>query len=144
MNRDAACAADPIQLKAVTVSPGRLTCDIVIPDERFRYTTSELAALVVESYPELPHHACVNGAGPSFGAVIENTSVPHLLEHVAITLQTRSAIEQGAEFVGTTEWACEAAGDARIVLSFADDLEALRAFIEATRFLNIAVLTCLA
>lgn len=133
---------DPVQLRAITVRRGRMACDLAIPDPRFRYTTPRLAAFAEGQFPDLPHHACVNGSGPSFGAVMESTSTAHLLEHLVISLQTRAATGSSAEFLGTTEWTDEAAGLARIEVSFRDDLEALRAFGEATRFLNIAVLTC--
>lgn len=134
---------DPIQVRAITVRTGRLVCDVAIPDERFRHTTPRLAAFVQREYPDLPHHACVNGEGDSFGVVIERTSTAHLLEHLAISMQTRAA-SSASPFVGTTEWTDESAGEARVEMSFRDDLEALRSFNEATRFLNIAVLTCLA
>lgn len=39
-------------------------------------------------------------------------------------------------FLGTTEWADRAAGQARVEVNFRDDLIALRAFSEATAFLN--------
>ena len=135
---------DPIQVRTITVRTGRLVCDIAIPDERFRRTTPRLAAFVTQGYPDLPHHACVNAEGTTFGTVIERTSTPHLLEHLAISGQTRAAVDATHPFVGTTEWTDEAAGEARVEISFRDDLEALRAFNEATQFLNIAVLTCLA
>ena len=135
-------ASDPVQVKAYTVKADRVVCDLVISEARFRYTTPKLAAFAEGQYPDLPHHACVNEAGPSFKAVMESTA--HLLEHLVISLQARSANDPAIEFVGTTEWVDEAAGEARVEVSFHDDLEALRAFNEATRFLNIAVLTCLA
>ena len=144
MSSQAPVSSDPIQLRAVTIKPGRLICSVIVPEERFRYTNPKIAAFSIASYPELPHHACVNEVGPSFSAVIERTSIPHLLEHVAISEQTRSAVARDAEFVGTTEWVDEESGEARIELSFLDDLEALRAFNKATRFLNNAVITCLA
>ena len=185
---------DPVQVRSITVRPGRLSCLVVVPDERHRFTTPKLAAFVQGCYPELVHHACVNGVGPTFGAVMEHTSTPHLLEHLAISLQARAAGAHGdgarigahgeaceavrsglgddvldtgphvevrgggqraaacggahsagphAAFVGTSEWTVPERGEARVELSFRDDLEALRAFSEATRFLNIAVLTCL-
>ena len=137
-------SAAPIQVRTITVQTGRLVCDIVIPDERFRRTTPGLAAFAAERFPDLPHHACVNAKGTAFGDVMEHTSTAHLLEHLAISLQTRAAAQAADSFVGTTEWTDEQAGEARVQLSFRDDLEALRAFNEATRFLNIAVLTCLA
>ena len=134
---------DPLTLRAITVKTGRMICDISIADERFRRTTPKLAAFVQGHYPDLPHHACVNHTGPTFAAVMENTSTAHLLEHLIISLQTRAVSNSAASFTGTTEWVDEAAGDARIEVSFIDDLQALRALSEATRFLNIAVITCL-
>ena len=133
-----------LKITSITVRTGRLVCEVAIPDERFRRTTPRLAAFVAGQYPDLPHHACVNEAGSSFGDVIEATSVPHLLEHLVISEQVRN--DQGAAtsttFVGTTEWVDEAAGIARVELGFRDDLDALRALNDATRFLNMALITC--
>ena len=136
-------STDPIQMMAITVKMGRMIVDVAVPERHFRYTTPRLAAFVEGSYPDLPHHACINDAGPSFGAVMESTSIAHMLEHLVISLQTRATTNADIEFVGTTEWLDETAGIARVEVSFRDDLQALRAFNEATRFLNIAVLTCL-
>lgn len=135
--------AKPIQTRLITVQTGRLVCDVVIPDARYRHTTPRLAAFAAERYPDLPHHACVNDAGSAFGDVMEHTSTPHLLEHLTISFQTREAKGAPDPFIGTTEWVDEESGEARVQVSFRDDLEALRAFDEAVEFLNIAVLTCL-
>lgn len=135
---------NPVQVRSLTVQVGRLICDVRIADARHRYTTPELVELAIEHYPDLPYHACVNAKGPSFGEVIDSTSTVHLLEHIAISEQVRATAFPSAEFIGTSEWVDEAAGLGRIEISFLDDLEALRAFAEATRFLNIAVLTCFA
>ena len=43
--------------------------------------------------------------------------------------------------MGTTEWTDEHAGRARIQISFADDLVALRAIRDAVDFLNEALLS---
>ena len=134
----------PIQVRAITVRTGRIVADIAIPDERFRATTPKLAAFAEGQFPDLPHHACVNDVGFAFGDVIEKTSVPHLLEHLVISMQVHEKAIGDATFIGTTEWTDEAAGEARVEFGFIDDLVALRAFNEATRFLNTAVLTCLA
>jgi hypothetical protein len=133
----------PIQVRSITVKTGRLVCDVAVSSSRYRYTTPGLAAFAEGQYPDLPHHACVNDKGPAFGDVMEATSTPHLIEHVAISLQTRAAVGSDASFTGTTEWIDEEAGEARIQLSFQDDLEALRAFNDATQFVNMAVLTCI-
>ena len=144
MEQEESKSSDPIEVRAYTVKTGRIVCDLAIANERFRYTSPKLAAFAAGQYPDLPHHACVNEVGQTFSAVMEATSTPHLLEHLVISLQTRSASDGNAGFVGSTEWTDETAGEARVEVSFHDDLEALRAFGEATRFLNIAVLTCLA
>ena len=133
----------PIEVRTITVRTGRIVADVVIADERFRETTPGLAAFVEESYPDLPHHACVNEVGFAFGDVIEHTTVPHLLEHLVISMQVRERAIGDATFIGTTEWTDEAAGAARVEFGFKDDLVALRAFNEAVKFLNVAVLTCL-
>lgn len=133
----------PVQVRMITVKTGRIVCDVAVPNKRYRYTTPGLAAFAEGQYPDLPHHACKNAVGPTFGYVMETTTTPHLLEHVAISLQTRAATGDDASFTGTTEWTDEEKGEARIQLSFHDDLEALRAFNEATRFVNMAVITCL-
>jgi len=136
----AAEAETPIVARTITVRTGRLVCEVAIADSRYRTTDGQLARVVAEAFPNITRHACVNGKGSTFGAVIACTSVPHLLEHVAIDLQTQAATDDAATFVGTTEWVDEAAGTACIQLSFADDLVALRAFRDALVFLNDAVL----
>lgn len=114
----------------------------------------------------LAYHTCVHGDdpaanpdNPTFGAVIENTSLPHVLEHLIIDEQVRNAETPrpnsapvtpsdpaalapspapftDATFVGTTEWLDEAAGLARVEVNFTDDLVALRALRSALAFLN--------
>ena len=84
----------------------------------------------------------MNGAGDTFGAVMEATSLPHLLEHLVIDLQTQAAPPDASPdtaYVGITRWTDENAGRAHIEVRFTDDLVALRAFRDAARFLNEAV-----
>ena len=134
----------PIQVKTITVRTGRIVCDIEVPDPTYRMTSPKLAAFVTNQYPDLPLHSCVNETGAAFGSVIEHTSVPHMLEHLVIDIQTHeTSTPMSATFVGTTEWVDEEAGKARVEVSFRDDLQALRAFNKALEFLNTAVLTCL-
>ena len=134
----------PIRVKTITVRTGRIVCDIEIEDPRYRATSPKLAAFVTNQYPDLPIHSCVNEVGTAFGSVIEHTSVPHMLEHLVIDIQTHeTGTPLATTFVGTTEWTDEEAGKARVEISFRDDLQALRAFNKALEFLNTAVLTCL-
>lgn len=124
------------------VGAGRIGCDVTLTAHAPRTTDPVLAARVRASFPDLPRHACVNGAGDTFGVVMEATSLPHLLEHLVIDLQTQAAPPDASPdtaYVGITRWTDENAGRAHIEVSFTDDLVALRAFRDATRFLNEAV-----
>ena len=111
---------------------------------------------VLAVVPTLAQHACVNERGTVFAAVMDCTPLPHLLEHLVVDLQVRA--ESGQWFtlpgaaaeappsmvgathdrpiVGTSEWLDEVAGIARIDVSFADDLVALRAVRDSVAFLN--------
>ena len=124
------------------VGAGRIGCDVALTAHAPRTTDPVLAARVRASFPNLPRHACVNGAGDTFGAVMEATSLPHLLEHLVIDLQTQAAPPDASPdtaYVGITRWTDENAGRAHIEVRFTDDLVALRAFRDAARFLNEAV-----
>ena len=133
----------PISVRTITVRTGRMVCEVEISDEQLRYSSPRLAAFITQQYSDLPHHACVNDRGFTFGDVIETTSVPHVLEHLVISLQVRETEVSDSLFIGTTEWLDEREGRARIEFGFKDDLVALRAFNEAVKFLNHAVITCL-
>lgn len=130
--------APAIMAKRVTVRSGRLLCDVEVSPQ-WHYSTPALARAVLQTYPELSRHACVNGVSDTFGAVIAETSLPHLLEHVAISLQVRATGRPDATYVGVTAWTDEARGRARIQLSFDDDLVALSAFKQAADFLNTTI-----
>lgn len=129
----------PLSIERLTVRADRLVCEVVVAPGAQRFTTPELVARVCAQHPNLPRHACVNEEGDTFGAVIKHTSLPHLLEHLVIDVQTQASSGEDAVFVGTTEWTDEFAGRARVEVSFTDDLVALRAFRDATAFLNAAV-----
>lgn len=133
----------PITVRCIHVKADRIAFEVELSDARYRYSSPGLARYVCDRFPELPRHACVNSAGSTFAAVMNSTSCAHLLEHVAISILVRNSKDENALFVGTTEWLDEASGLARIELSFRDDLESLRAFNEAVKFLNDAVLTCI-
>lgn len=131
----------PISVERMAVRVDRLVCDVVIDRGVSRLTTPELAACVRATFPDVPRHACVNERGDTFSCVMDSTSLPHLLEHLVIDLQTRGADAGDAVFVGTTTWTDECAGRARVEVSFTDDLVALRAFRDAVHFLNDIVVT---
>ena len=133
---------DALAIERLVVGAGRIGCDVALAAQAPRTTDPVLAARVCASFPNLPRHACVNGAGDTFGAVMEATSLPHLLEHLVIDLQTQAAPPDASPdtaYVGITRWTDENAGLAHIEVSLPDDLVALRAFRDAARFLNEAV-----
>ena len=134
-----ACDTAPLAIERLTVRADRLVCDVALASGAPHRTSPQLMERVCAAYPHVPRHACVNDEGDTFAAVMNGTSLPHLLEHLVIDLQTQAAARRDAVFVGTTEWTDECAGRARIEVSFIDDLVALRAFRDAIAFLNAAV-----
>lgn len=131
---------EPIAIEQIVVGAGRMLCDVALAPETPRATSPALIERVCAEFPHLARHSCVNERGPYFGAVMNDTPLPHLLEHIVIDLQTRRSDNAAQTFVGTTEWIDETAGKARVQVSFTDDLVALRAFRDAVRFLNDCVL----
>lgn len=118
----------------------RIICDVLVDSRAPRLTTPLLAARVCATFPDLPLHACVNDEGDTFAAVMGHTSLPHMLEHLVVDLQSRAApADSETVFVGTTEWTDSFSGRARIEVNFTDDMVALRCFRDAVTFLNEAV-----
>lgn len=140
-NRDA--PEGYILVERITVLSGRLVCRVAIPDPRYRYSNHKLGATVRRAFPSIRAHSCVNGESDRFDPVLDTTSVPHVLEHIAIDIQIHET-KKAEQLVGATEWLDEDAGIAMIQLSFADDFEALGAFKQALAFLNKVAPVCLA
>ena len=110
-------------------------------DPAYRTTSPELIAQVLVQFPTIPFHTCRNEVGPTFSAVMENTSLPHLLEHLVIDIQTRAHAEREDEatdpvFTGTTQRSATMHDVAIVRVSFYDDLIALGAFKQALHFIN--------
>lgn len=129
--------AEALVVERVAVRPGRLSLLVRVSEGYPHYATPQLAAYVSEHYPALAYHTCVNEVGPTFGAVMPTTSLPHLLEHLIIDEQVNDPeTPSNAALLGTTEWRDERAGLARIEVNFSDDFVALRALRSALAFLN--------
>lgn len=133
---------DSIAIDHLSVLPDRIEAHVRIIDPLARMTTPALIEKVLEAYPLVPYHACKNDVGPTFAAVMERTSLPHLLEHLVIDIQTHEhAIRHEdpndqAVFTGTTHWSREDRDVAIVRVSFLDDLVALGAFKKALHFIN--------
>ena len=85
----------PLVIERLTVRADRVVCDVILAPGVPRRTTPELAARVRAAHPHVPRHACVNDEGDTFAAVMDHTSLPHLLEHLVIDFQTRAAVRRG-------------------------------------------------
>lgn len=109
---------------------------------RYLQTTPQLISAVLEYYPTLLHHACVNDEGDTFAAVADHTSLPHLLEHLVIAMQVEAEAKSTnvssspTTFVGTTEWTDLRTNRARVEVNYRDDLVALRSFSESSALIN--------
>lgn len=147
-----------VRIVRLEVMRGHLTCIIELAAGAPRMTSNALVERILRDFPNLPRHACVNEHGRTFGDVMARTPMPHLIEHMIIDLQVREmasaapaasasaapaksapAAPADVPLVGTSEWIDEAAGLARIDVSFADDQVALRALRDAVAALNDAL-----
>lgn len=114
------------------------------------YVTPQIAQDMLQRFPNLAQHVCVNDNGPTFGADIEGTWSPHLLEHLIIELQAteearRGFTHPGEGLTGHTSWLApledtrgEGVALMQVVVRFHDDLLALAACKQATSLLNAA------
>lgn len=132
---------EKIALERLSVLPDRIEAEVRVLDPAYRTTSPELIAQVLIQFPTIPFHTCRNEAGPTFSAVMENTSLPHLLEHLVIDIQTRAHAEREDEatdpvFTGTTQWSVTMRDVAIVRVSFYDDLIALGSFKQALHFIN--------
>ena len=100
-------------------------------------------ARVLERHPNLLRHTCINDEGDTFGAVADHTSIPHLIEHLAIDSQVNNGLherrESPATFVGSSRWGGvnpDGSRNAQVEISFSDDRIAIRALNEAVALVN--------
>jgi len=131
-----------LAIESLTVKADRVVCEFTLAPGFPRTTFPELTKLIVNKFPSLPQHSCVNPKGTTFQSVMESTSIPHLLEHLVIDIQAQNSIDATTTFVGTSEWTEKARGKARVEVSFADDLSVLRAFRDASNILDAALVEC--
>ena len=129
-------APAPVAVTDIRVRRDRLVLTVALAGGTPRETTPELAKALVNAVSTLPEHACVNDCGPTFGAVLASTSLPHVLEHLIIDVQARASAPATPTFVGTTTWLDRSASIARVEVSYTDDLIALAAVKQALATLN--------
>ena len=132
-----------LKLSKIRVLPDRIELIVQLRDPESRMVSARMADACLAAYPELAFHPCKNAKGPVFGDVLRSTSVPHLLEHLVITLQVRRDAAAGLPaftYVGSTQWIDDDAADpslnAKVSLRFRNDALALSCVKEALSFLN--------
>lgn len=128
-----------MHIEKVIITYGRMRVYLSFEDGENKYTTPEIANRIKEVYPAISMHSCINSLGPTFNAVIDHTSIAHLLEHLMIAEQSQMAMDNGIEsgtFVGVTKWIDEESGIAEVQVSFIDDLDAATALSRSLAAIN--------
>lgn len=122
-----------VRVEHVTVRPDRVIAEIRIANEAYAFTSPGIIEAALRRYPHLLEHACVNDCGKTFGAVASCTSVPHLIEHMAIEEQARSSQSEKKLFVGKTSWLDRMRLLAQVEVSYEEDFSALAALRTAVQ-----------
>jgi len=77
----------------------------------------KLASTILALRPTLREHVCKQKGFGTFGDKIVNTSLPHLVEHLAIDLLVQELEPLPAPIAGATRWLNRAQGQAQIRIS---------------------------
>ena len=123
-----------LQITHISVKRDRIVSMVVLGPDVPRMTDARLAARLLEDFPTLARHVCANGKGPHLTDVLAETSIPHVLEHLAVDFQAKT--DPDGMFIGTTEWLDRQAGIARVSLNFRNDLVALGSLKKAAAYIN--------
>lgn len=126
----------PITVEHIRVRPDRIETHIRVSTARFANTNSHIVQAVLKQYPTIGMHACRNHRGPLFSDVMNNTSMPHLLEHMIVDGQTRNSTDENRVFTGTTQWSADDPLLACVTFSYEDDITALKVLKECLDYLN--------
>lgn len=150
--------AAPLAVERVMVQRDRILVLVRVAGGPAAHLTEAQRDYLLAARPRLARHACINAQGRPFGAIMAETSLPHVLEHLIIDFQAElsrapappesaaprpapaaprpAAARPPLTFVGTTEWLNEGEGLARIEVNFTDDLIALDALKRARALLD--------
>lgn len=131
----------PLRVEHIRVRPDRIETTIRVGSEKYAYTNKNLIDQVLKHFPTLGVHACRNSKGRLFSDVMNNTSTPHLLEHMVVDGQTRRAQSEERIFTGTTQWSSDDPLLASVVFSYEDDLVALEVLNQCIALLNAILLS---
>lgn len=129
--------SDSVKVTDITVNKYRLIVRVQLGNTR--YSSCKIKEKLLKNNPTLALHKCKNDSGDKFIDILDKTSLAHVLEHLIIDFQIKylenSAMSKKSIF-GTTEWIDKDKGLARIDLSYADDVIAIKAINSAEELLN--------
>ena len=120
-----------IQVTNIVVKKFRIICTVQLT--KLKYSNEVIKFALLEKMPTLAAHKCKNSKGKNFVEVMDSTSLAHVLEHMIIDIQTKHTDKA---LFGTTEWIDEQSGNAKIELTYTDDIVCLSAIKEASNLLN--------
>ncbi|MGN0302309.1 MAG: hypothetical protein ACI4BI_05485 [Anaerotardibacter sp.] len=130
-----------VKVAHIRVLQGKMELTLSLDKTAPRSTSQSLINRVLKDFPYLADHTCKNEAGPTFGCVMNGTSLPHLFEHMVIDLQAQELLKRGYDqpdviLVGITQWTARE-NEARVSFSFVNDVIALEAVKKAQELLNL-------
>lgn len=161
--------ASHITVRRIVVGNGRMVCTVQLSCECPLNSCKDLMRELLALHPHLPHHVCKNKQGCTFAAVMNNTSIIHVFEHVIIDCMVQESQAKRATsntsnthvtqappranaistlpdeatlFVGNSQWVSKERKTATVEVSFTDDVMALRAIKTAVAHLNAALASC--
>ena len=84
--------AQLIEIQKVTIDPVELAAKVRVADDAPLMTSEDYEATerVLGLVPGLVDHVCLGDDGATFGEVVSNTELPHLLEHLTVELLAKT------------------------------------------------------
>ncbi|MBE0417739.1 MAG: hypothetical protein IBX63_08230 [Coriobacteriia bacterium] len=127
-----------LSVEQVTVGAERVSALVRIAEGRPLRTPAypDLVPAVRTILPGLARHRCDSGSAHGIFAELDDTELPHLLEHVALELMALAGSPRSLR--GDTAWdfAADGHGVFRVSLEYDDDLVALGALREGAAIVN--------
>ena len=95
--------AQLIDIRKVTISPRSLTAEVRFSADAPLFTADDLEGTdrIIDLMPQMLDHTCYGDGGETFGAVVDDTEIAHLLEHVTVEVLVRTK-RAGAISAGQT------------------------------------------
>lgn len=84
--------AQLIDIRKVTITSRTLAAEVCIADEAPLFTGNDPEGTdrIVDLMPQIADHTCYGDGGATFGEVLGDTELAHLLEHVTVELLART------------------------------------------------------